>query len=143
MDTCRADHEAANVAAALIMAQMFGVDITTHPNFQYEKSPAQEYFEIRVAADQLETPLYAHPPQQADAIKWPDSVAKRLAEGAQFNAYNRSGGGFVIGLGPVTNALFIAKIATAPCANMLVDVLRIAAGQPLQSCPVEEIDDDD
>lgn len=52
MDAANATHKVANQAAALIMAQMFNHDITTHPNFQYDKTAQQAYFEARVAADQ-------------------------------------------------------------------------------------------
>ncbi len=51
MDAAAISHESANKAAALIMAQMFDCDITKHPAFDYAKSPAQEYYEIRSAAD--------------------------------------------------------------------------------------------
>lgn len=51
MDAIGASHEGSNRAAALIMAQMFDYDITSHPNYQGGKSPAQEYFELRVAAE--------------------------------------------------------------------------------------------
>ncbi len=57
MDAANVDHKEANQVAALIMAQMFGYDITTHPHYQdfgYSKSASQEYFELRVAAEQDE-----------------------------------------------------------------------------------------
>lgn len=46
-----ASQRQANEAAALIMAQMFDYDITAHPNYQWEKSGAQAYFEARREAD--------------------------------------------------------------------------------------------
>lgn len=51
MDSAGVTHEIANQTAALIMAQMFGCDITKHPNFEYVKSPQQGYFEARVASE--------------------------------------------------------------------------------------------
>ncbi len=54
MDATGISHAKANEAAALIMAQMFHYDITTHPHYEGGKSPAQEYFEIRVAAERDE-----------------------------------------------------------------------------------------
>lgn len=47
-------HSQANRAAALIMQQMFDYDITTHPHYDGGKSGAQEYFELRVAAEREE-----------------------------------------------------------------------------------------
>jgi hypothetical protein len=44
----------ANQASALIMAQMFGYDITRHPRYVFEKNPHQEYFEARIAAEREE-----------------------------------------------------------------------------------------
>lgn len=44
----------ADQASALILSQMFDCDITTHPYWQGEKSGAQAYFEMRVAAEREE-----------------------------------------------------------------------------------------
>lgn len=54
IDAAGVDHEKANSAAALIMAQMFDYDITTHPHFEGRKSEAQHYFEMRLAAESSE-----------------------------------------------------------------------------------------
>ena len=54
LDTIPCTHAHANEAAALIMAQMFGYDITKHPEYTAGKSPAQEYFEMRVEAEKEE-----------------------------------------------------------------------------------------
>lgn len=54
MDATPCTHAQANEAAALIMAQMFGYDITDHPEYTAGKSPAQEYFEMRVDAEKEE-----------------------------------------------------------------------------------------
>lgn len=51
MDAISATHEQANVAAAHLMSHLFEYDITTHPNFGYEKGQAQQYHEMRLAAD--------------------------------------------------------------------------------------------
>lgn len=51
MDAAGTSHKDANRAAALIMAQVFGYDITTHPHFVWGKSTQQEYFEARCEAD--------------------------------------------------------------------------------------------
>ena len=54
MDEADVSHEKANKAAALIMEQMFGYDITTHELYRYEKSGMHAYFEARVAAERAE-----------------------------------------------------------------------------------------
>jgi hypothetical protein len=54
MDAIGVTHEQANVAAAYLMQHIWGCDITAHPNYQYEKSAAQAYAEIRIAADREE-----------------------------------------------------------------------------------------
>lgn len=51
MDVTRCQHSYANQAAALIMAQMFECDVTTHPHYVGGKSGVQSYFEARLAAD--------------------------------------------------------------------------------------------
>lgn len=53
-DAIGASHEQSNQAAALIMAQMFDYDITTHPHYEGGKSGAQSYFEARIAAEREE-----------------------------------------------------------------------------------------
>lgn len=47
-------HAQANRAAALIMQQMFDYDITADDRYEGGKSHAQEYFELRVAAERAE-----------------------------------------------------------------------------------------
>lgn len=54
MDAAEVSHERANIAAAYLMLHLFEYDITQHPHSQYGKSPAQEYFELRVAAERAE-----------------------------------------------------------------------------------------
>jgi hypothetical protein len=54
MDAAGVSHEKANEAGALIMRQMFDCDITQHPHYGGRKSPAQEYFEMRVQAERDE-----------------------------------------------------------------------------------------
>lgn len=44
----------ADQASALMMRQLFDYDITTHPHWSGTKSAAQEYFELRVAAERAE-----------------------------------------------------------------------------------------
>ncbi|KKC25819.1 hypothetical protein [Sphingomonas sp. SRS2] len=51
MDSLNLDHETANVTAAYLMSHLFGVDITTHPQFQYEKGGAQSTHEFMMTAD--------------------------------------------------------------------------------------------
>ncbi len=53
-DSIGATHENANVAAAYLMALLFDCDITTHPHYEYEKGLAQQYHEMRLAADRAE-----------------------------------------------------------------------------------------
>lgn len=47
MDVIGVDHQQSNVAAAYLMQHLFDHDITNHEHYQYEKSPAQEYVELR------------------------------------------------------------------------------------------------
>lgn len=54
MDAIGVSHERANVAAAYLMSALFEYDITGHPHFNYEKSGAQAYHEMRLAADRAE-----------------------------------------------------------------------------------------
>jgi hypothetical protein len=51
MDATGVSHELANQAAAHLMQHLFGYDITTDERYQYQKSNAQSYAEIRIAAD--------------------------------------------------------------------------------------------
>ena|SRR6186997_922969 len=62
MDACMIDHRQANVSAALIMAQLFGVDMTRNKNWPagYLKSRAQRYYETRVEAELLLTDEVEH-----------------------------------------------------------------------------------
>lgn len=52
--THEAQHKLANEAGAHLMQHLFGVDITTHPHYQYGKSGAQSYAEMRIAMDEAE-----------------------------------------------------------------------------------------
>lgn len=54
MDITGIGRAQANQAAALIMMQIFGHDIATNPHCDWPKHPAQEYFEMRVAAERAE-----------------------------------------------------------------------------------------
>lgn len=54
MDAARVPHKKANETAAHLMQHLFGCDITTHPHYQYGKSGAQSYSEMRIAADEVE-----------------------------------------------------------------------------------------
>lgn len=54
LDTTPANHEQANQAAAHLMQHLFDYDITADERFEYEKSGAQSYAEMRIAADREE-----------------------------------------------------------------------------------------
>lgn len=54
MDATGITHKQANMAAAHLMQHLWKCDITTHPNYQYEKSDAQAYAEFRIEADKAE-----------------------------------------------------------------------------------------
>jgi hypothetical protein len=54
IDAIGVSHEQSNVASAHLMQHLFDHDITTHERFEYQKSGAQEYAEIRIAAEQAE-----------------------------------------------------------------------------------------
>jgi len=66
MDATGLDQSRSNQAAALIMAQLFKVDSTTHPEYRYPKSPAQNYFEARLEADKRTAPYDAYAPLKQD-----------------------------------------------------------------------------
>lgn len=51
MDATGISHEQANEAAAHLMQYLWGCDITAHPLYEYGKSGAQSYAEIRADAD--------------------------------------------------------------------------------------------
>jgi len=55
MDSIGVSHKDANVAAAHLMSHLFEYDITTHPQYGYEKGVAQQYHEMRLAADRAES----------------------------------------------------------------------------------------
>jgi hypothetical protein len=56
MDACMIDHREANVSAALVMAQLFQVDMTKNKHWTvgYNKSRAQKFYEMRVEAEKDE-----------------------------------------------------------------------------------------
>lgn len=54
MDVLDCSHKDANEAAAHLMQRLFGVDITQHEQYIYDKSAAQEYAEMRIAAEREE-----------------------------------------------------------------------------------------
>lgn len=51
MDSIGCTHEQANEAAAHLMQHLFDYDVTTHEHYVYGKSGAQQYAEMRMAAD--------------------------------------------------------------------------------------------
>lgn len=63
------------------------------------------------------------------------AVHKRLDLGQQFNAYQIDDGDddWVVALGPVNDVLWLG-VTNWQCANLIVDALRFAAGQPEQVC---------
>ena len=71
MDATMADHEKANQAAALIMAQVFNVDSTTSPYYCYNKSLAQIGYEARLEAEASGKPYDAY-----RVLKQDDPVAR-------------------------------------------------------------------
>ena len=54
MDAANVSHKVANETAAHLMQHLWDYDITTHPNYGYDKSNAQEYAEFRIAMDKQE-----------------------------------------------------------------------------------------
>jgi hypothetical protein len=54
LDATGCSHELANQAAAYLMQHLWGCDITTHPHYEYGKSGAQAYTELRIAAERAE-----------------------------------------------------------------------------------------
>ncbi|MEG3086142.1 hypothetical protein [Sphingomonas sp. PB4P5] len=54
MDATGVSHRLANQAGAHLMQHLFDVDITTHPLFEYVKSEAQSYAEMRIEMDRQE-----------------------------------------------------------------------------------------
>jgi hypothetical protein len=66
MDAIGVSHEQANVAAAHLMSCLFEYDITTHPNYTYEKGGAQSYHEARIAADKDEDAALVEVERDAD-----------------------------------------------------------------------------
>lgn len=51
MDAADTSHKLANEAAAHLMQHLFGYDVTTDTRYEYGKSGAQGYAEMRIAAD--------------------------------------------------------------------------------------------
>ncbi|ODU22751.1 MAG: hypothetical protein ABS87_00875 [Sphingomonas sp. SCN 67-18] len=51
MDATGVSIELANKAGAHLMQHLFGVDITKDGRFEFEKSGAQQYAELRIAID--------------------------------------------------------------------------------------------
>lgn len=54
MDATGCSGELANQAGAHLMHHLFGIDITQHRYWEGTKSPAQEYAELRIAAEREE-----------------------------------------------------------------------------------------
>jgi hypothetical protein len=61
----------------------------------------------------------------AKALDLLPDVKTRLASGQQPNAYE-SGGGFIVGIGPVTNCLALVETGTEEVADMFEQALRVA-----------------
>ena len=53
-DAIGVTHKDGNIAGAHLMSFLFDYDITTHPQYEYEKSGAQKYHEMRLAAERAE-----------------------------------------------------------------------------------------
>lgn len=54
VDATGVSHKLANEAAAHLMQHLFDYDVTTHPHYDYDKSGAQSYAEMRIAMDEAE-----------------------------------------------------------------------------------------
>lgn len=54
MDAAGISHEKANVAACYLMQHLFDYDVTADSRYEYGKAPAQEYTELRIAAEREE-----------------------------------------------------------------------------------------
>jgi hypothetical protein len=57
-DATGVSHELANKAAAHLMQHLFDYDITTDERYQYDKSSAQAYAEMRIEADREDAPRH-------------------------------------------------------------------------------------
>lgn len=62
-------------------------------------------------------------------------IEARLRRGEYFNAYTTRDG-YVIGLGPVSDYLWLADAGSAVVADLIVAALRAAAGQPPCAAPL-------
>jgi hypothetical protein len=72
-------------------------------------------------------------------------LAKRVADGQQFNAYQDAldPNEWCVGLGPITDFAVIVCCVRWHIANLLIDALRHAAGQPkCHSRAFEDFDDE-
>lgn len=68
-------------------------------------------------------------------ITAPPSIQRRLDQGDYFNGYyfngyNMVSGRYAVGIGPVSDFLAMAETRSAANADMIVDALRAAFGQP-------------
>lgn len=63
-----------------------------------------------------------------------DAVDRRIAAGELFNAYACNDGGFLVGIGPVTDFYAIWQVDSADLADLVVDALRAAFEQPDLLC---------
>lgn len=54
MDAIDVSHERANLAAAYLMSCLFDYDITKHKHYDYGKTDAQQYHEMRLEMDRQE-----------------------------------------------------------------------------------------
>ena len=61
MDAINVSHEDANLVAAHLLSFLFDCDSTQHPNYEYGKTDAQRYHEMRVEADRLEDAASVRP----------------------------------------------------------------------------------
>ena len=72
-------------------------------------------------------------------IPW---AVKRLDAGQFFNTYQTQSGDWSVGIGPVTDFASIASALPWQVANLFVDALRLASGQPSVSEFSRAFDDD-
>lgn len=75
-------------------------------------------------------PRIAPNPTLCNAIARIPELQERLDAGQKFNAYERVNGGFFIGLGPIDNFERLAVVSDEELADIIVDALRVAVGQP-------------
>lgn len=65
-------------------------------------------------------------------------ILARVERGQKFNVYDLTSGGYVIGIGPISDCLGLATAESAAAANLIVDALRANNSQPPAASPVGE-----